>query len=64
MNFKLQNKKSIKKNNFLIRSTAKNNSKKKYFSSRSNTQDTPHNNRKINNALSEINKFLTDDLEF
>ena len=49
MNFHLQNKKSLKKNNFIIRSTAKNNSKKKYFSSRSNTQDTPHNNININN---------------
>jgi hypothetical protein len=38
---------SYNKNNLIMRNVTKNNNKKKYFSSRSNTQDKPHNNINI-----------------
>ena len=38
-----------RKNNFIIKSKAKYNYKKKYYSSRSNTQEVPHNNLNIKN---------------
>ena len=43
-----------KKNNLIIRSITKNNNKKKYCSSRSNTQEIPHTN--INFKISSTNK--------
>ena len=45
-----------KSSNLNIRSTTKNSYKKKYFSSRSNTQDIPHTNINIKN--SSTNKSL------
>ena len=51
---------SYKKNNLMIKSTAKNNYKKKFFSTRSNTQDKPHNNININNlSKNKIKKEKT-----
>ena len=44
------------KNNLIIRSTVKKNIKKKYFPSRSNTQEVPHKNININNFSTDKSK--------